>query len=742
MNAGAHLAAPPPLAASRAFSTAAGEAVHQEVVRQGQVKHAIKTALACCVAIYLALLCGLQSPQLAPVLAFLLMTTGMPRPGLNWLVTQLAVGISSVVCAFALVLLAHAPVLSLVATLLWIFTCILFTRWFPFAATYAALVAAIALFVAVRGSAGATLSFLVNYSLNWVVAGFSGLLVHTLLWPSNTQDLFLQRLADVYAHLEARCQGAAEQLLSGGPPLADASPHEWAPFRPLRQLIAPGAWRTGGPSNPFVEVMLASRSLDLRLWFVSQVLAPAITRSLPPEARRPLAILLQRIGGHLHQLFEGVTNRRQVAAVDRGLLGEFRALAGEIGGPQSAGQDVLLAHRAHELVLRRAVEELDTLTGAHNVLLRRLGHGPSEELISSRPVSTSAPLLDPSSIHAGVKLVIMLLLLVVEETVFRFPGGSQVAFFATFFASTSNLGRQNKTDLIGLTGLLAGFAFGLVAAFLTSHLPQAPLMLLLVFLGEFLASLAFQRVPRYAVASVQAGLALPFAYLVTRGPGFGSYEDVRVRFWGLVVAGLTAVVVHAYLWPVLPIRRLRESIATALRQTAVRLRQLFERPDASWEGPPPSLGETVLHAPELLDDARYLPGADPADTAYPRILADLQHVDANLEYVHLLLEQEADYPICECFFGAVGDYRDEAKENLDWVARQFEEPAGRAALLGALRWEPDASSRWERASLGVVALDPTADTRTETIARCLDQIATAIQEISGAAQEINRKSTR
>jgi hypothetical protein len=65
-------------------------------------------------------------------------------------------------------------------------------------------------------------------------------------------------------------------------------------------------------------------------------------------------------------------------------------------------------------------------------------------------------------------------------------GGSQVAFYATFFASTGNLGRQNKTDPVGLAGLLGGFAYGVVAAFLTSRVPQFPLLLALVFLGEFL----------------------------------------------------------------------------------------------------------------------------------------------------------------------------------------------------------------------------------------------------------------
>ena len=144
-----------------------------------------------------------------------------------------------------------------------------------------------------------------------------------------------------------------------------------------------------------------------------------------------------------------------------------------------------------------------------------------------------------------------------EQQVLGFPGGTQVAFFATFFASIGNLGRQTKTDLLGLFGLLSGFVYGVVAAFFTSRLPHFPLLLSLLFLGEFLANLAYQKLQRYNIAGLQAGMALPFAYLASTGPGWGSFAGVRTRIAGIVVAGFTAMVVHAYLWPVLPMRRLR-----------------------------------------------------------------------------------------------------------------------------------------------------------------------------------------
>ena len=60
-------------------------------------------------------------------------------------------------------------------------------------------------------------------------------------------------------------------------------------------------------------------------------------------------------------------------------------------------------------------------------------------------------------------------------------------------------------------------------------------------------------------------------------------------------------------------RHLRALIAAALRDTAVSLGQLFAVPSSTWDGSPPSLGETVTRARDLLDDGRYLPGPDHAD---------------------------------------------------------------------------------------------------------------------------------
>jgi hypothetical protein len=714
------------------------ERLYEASLHQGQVRHAVKTALACCLAAVVSYRFRLHAGQLVPVFAFMLMTTGMPSPRVNWLLALFAITVSAIASALILLAFRDALFLYLAVTLLWIFTVLLFGNWFSLPATLGAMVSALGIFVFFQGTVADALHFYRAYAFNWVIGGLSVVVVDTLLWPNTTRKVFVKRLAEVYADLERQCRQAARSLRSGESVPPSDPPEEWAPFRGLRQMMAPDLRRARDTSNPFARMILACRSLNLRLWFFNRAIAPEAP-FLPAETREQLASLLDRCAAQFHALLEAALHER-VTSDEWRVTSEEQVRDSSLVTRHSSLP--LLAHGIHTIILRRLERNLRTATACHDALFAGSRKGPAEEPVAPGAVAPGPRLLDVRSLRASTKLVVILLLLLLEQGLLGFPGGSQVAFFATFFASTGNLGRQARTDLVGLAGLLGGFLYGVVAAFLTTRLPHFPLLLALVFLGQFLASLTFQRLPRYDAAGLQAGLAIPFAYLATSGPEWGSFATVQTRFWGLVVAGFTAVVVHAYLWPVLPMRQLRASIADALRATAASLTTLFGPERPAWEGAPPGLVETVTRSRDLLDDARYLPGAEHADPAYNRILACLQEIDANLEYVHFLVGLEGEHPLRQRFFQTIGDYAEQARGNLERVARQFQQSPRRAARVEPIRWEPDTSGRWQNAvrDVGPVpdrGIDPT---RPGVIAHCLDQVARAVEEMSGVAWEINLRN--
>ena len=477
-----------------------GEHLHGTFLRQGQVKHALKTALACCLATGLSFYFHLDNAQLAPVLAFLFMTRGMPNPNLNWLLSMVAIVISASVSGLLLAAFEGAPFLYVALALLWIFVFLLFSNWFPLPATLGVLVSAIGIFVKLYGTVGATLNFYVAYGLACLFAGLAVITVHTLLWPLNSPQVFLQTLAEVYDNLEERCRQAASRIRSGEAPRAAVYAPEWAPFRPLRQTLAPELRRSHDTSNPFARMILACRSLNLRLWFFNKSVAPMVPTIMPVEVHQPLANLLERCAGCLHTLFAGAVHRQPVPPMAATLLEDLDSAHWE-AAPAPPSGDVLLTWRLLNLV----VQDLQTLTFCHNTLITSLRRGVMGGLSTLKATTIGRRLIDANSLHASAKLVIMLLLLLVGEVEFSRPGGQhgffatlggeQVAFFATFFATTGNLGQQNKTDLVGLAGLLGGFAFRVAAAFLTSHQPQFPLLLTLVFLGTYLAALVFLTLP-------------------------------------------------------------------------------------------------------------------------------------------------------------------------------------------------------------------------------------------------------
>jgi uncharacterized membrane protein YccC len=257
--------------ASTALAT---EGLYEASLRQGQVKHALKTALACCLAAGLSYLFRLPAGQLAPVFAYLLLTLGMPNPRLNWLLAQVAIAIGALGSALILVAFRDALFLYLALTLVWIFTVLLFSNWFSLPATLGAMVSALGIFVFFQGTVGDALRFYVAYGFNWLIGGFSVVVVDTLLWPNTTRKVFVERLAEVYARLEQECRQGARCIRSGESMPSPDPPEEWAPFRRLRQQLAPELRRARDTSNPFARMILACRSLNLRLWFFNQAIAP------------------------------------------------------------------------------------------------------------------------------------------------------------------------------------------------------------------------------------------------------------------------------------------------------------------------------------------------------------------------------------------------------------------------------------------------------------------------------------
>ena len=88
------------------------EGLFEESLRQGQIRHALKTALACCLATALTYFFHLAAGEFAPIFVVIIMALGMPSPRLNAILGQFAIAVSAVVSAL-LVITFHDVALPL-----------------------------------------------------------------------------------------------------------------------------------------------------------------------------------------------------------------------------------------------------------------------------------------------------------------------------------------------------------------------------------------------------------------------------------------------------------------------------------------------------------------------------------------------------------------------------------------------------------------------------------------------------
>ena len=523
----------------------------------------------------------------------------------------------------------------------------------------------------------------------------------------------------------------SDWLRTGGSPPPPAPFEDWAPFRPLKQLVAPELFRRRETTSPFAGLILACRGLNLRLWFFNHAFGHVAAGSNSPTNRAANSPTASTAAPpNSPRSSRGALDHRQVAPVPPELLRDIAA-------DESAARQVdpLVAHNIPASMLEIFGRDLETATKFHNKLFTHFGRGFGGELVNLWPGPNAAAFFDvairsgrreagadPGSARSSKKVGSVC------------PAERRLPSSRPSSPAPPTSDAKTRPTSSTLSASSPDFAMAWSPRSSLAACPTSRCFSPSCSSANSSPTSPTSDLPLYSFAGLQAGLAIPFTFLATVGPEWGSFTTVRTRLAGLLVAGFTAVVVHAFVWPVMPIRQLRASIADALRSTADTLTQLFTAPRNAWPGPPPGLRDTILRARDLLDDARYLPGPEHADATYATILTSLQTIDASLEYIQLLICIEPDTPTREQFFATLADFPKSAREKLTIIAAQFHNAPQRTVPI---IWPSDATERWDLVAPNTEPPTGSDLRRLVVIARCFDEIAAAAERISKVACEIS-----
>ncbi|MEM7007847.1 MAG: hypothetical protein AAF462_01800, partial [Thermodesulfobacteriota bacterium] len=150
--------------------------------------------------------------------------------------------------------------------------------------------------------------------------------------------------------------------------------------------------------------------------------------------------------------------------------------------------------------------------------------------------------IDQDGFRAGVKTVVIFLILMFGEVVIGLPGGGQVVFFAILFGVIPNLGQAFMKSRYGIIGVVLGITFCFISIMVISISPHFLIVISLYSLATFIAAYIASSSKDIAVSGLQAGLLFPFGLLLTTGPNL-DISDAFTRFLALFSAVFIGLIV-------------------------------------------------------------------------------------------------------------------------------------------------------------------------------------------------------
>jgi uncharacterized membrane protein YccC len=709
----------------------------EERLREFRVRHALKIALACCLCVLVPALLQIQSIYMCPLFAFMLLT-GFYADSLAAALDALALVLVAAAGAVLITaLFVEAPPIHLALMLAWLFAITLLLDRFPLGALMGGIIVAMLLFTSIFVAETTRVASSLHFFGLLLIAMAIAVAVDHLLWPPRRRAVFLDVLATIYESLGAGFTG----LRARG---AD-DPSELRALLRLHELarVVQSYHGSGlNQGNPLVQLLTHSSALLLHLEFQRREwrrAGPPVAAATLSEADR----LLAGIGAQCRRIGAAAVNRTPAPPVEP-WLAESAALLVELAPEPRPAPDAERPGRVRSWstppglpMLARAVIRLGEATFSYNQAAALLASPRIAFTAARPPLRIGAPELKRSA-----RTVLIVVLLILGQDWLDLPGQTLVAFYAVAFGAAANLGQAYSRTVAGLAGILTGLLYAILCIAIVAALPSFPLFLGLLFLGIFCAGYLALRPGPVGVGALQAGLVLPFATLTYDGPEW-TLANAESRALALLVAGGMALLVHRLVWPALPLRGLRRSIAATLADAGSKLAAVFAEPSpADLTAAAPRLLPLSAVVPRVLslsNDAKYLfSGLGDDSRRYHSVIQGLMSLHVHLSLLGGMIGR-LDPPLLQGFRGALAPVVGRVAEACAAVSAQFAPvPAGAPSArldTGA------AGAAVEPIEGSLRALGPPAQDQrvvVSLLAQSLDHVADCLVEISALAGEINR----
>jgi hypothetical protein len=652
-----------------------------------RIEIALKITLGGVIAAIMCNVFHLASGFLAPVILYMIMTGFHGK--------TFAVGVQSLIgsvltAVYALLIVYYfldSKPLYLILSAVWIFFCITFIDRYLIASILSAILAAMTMFVAIFGTVSETTASVQNYIVQLLVAVVVSWLVDEIIWPHRSKGALYLTLSSVYKDYSNRFRSYAGGEGRG----IQAQKFESATvdvFNNLVNLVRRTERETHDGSfhaEPFLMLVAYAKSMYIKLDVLGGVMSEEHRCFDDRVVSEGLNDLFAVFSDGFRDLAGAIGESRSAAPDTSGLdakLTNLKTLYESMHSAEGKDRDYfedLLAFGAVLPLLEETAALLRKAVRVWNIIYNREYDKLAGERVTRAPgveklKSVKKPYISKETAQQSVKSVLVIMLLLFGELIFKLPGGYQASFYGVLFGSIPNTGQAHLRGKLAIIGVLAGLLYGIAGLYIITLIPHFPLLLLIFSLGSFVSAYVATGSQKIAFSGLQAGLMLPYVFFSSPGPEI-SLSLAIMRLCALLAASAIGLLVLHNVWPVSPYRELKRKISSALLISGAifgKILMLDEKERGDIETLVDPLAASMPTSASLLFDAQYIISDEKLHAEdFVEIIESLEVIYAELETLKRTVYAELDSELLSKYLGQMSpDYR-KMCDLFEVVSQQF-----------------------------------------------------------------------
>ena len=577
------------------------------------------------------------------------------------------------------------PPIFFISLTISLFVCMYFFAENRFA--YAAIQCAIMIAVTMI-TAGELLKLDLGIPIHRVVGIGVGVIVAWLIlnfvWPPKTKEELDITLSDVFRECGELFQGLKKLDPSSSKNVSSAlSVDTCTHLLTLITLSKNEQKNRAFPEDLYIKLVAYCNDVFLNIEFLRETLHKGQPFLIEEDISSKINAIFDSLSEHLQGLGEAIGQKRKVDTVNEELHQSIASLEACYTTMRATKEMVdwqytdILAFGALISTFKGIANELEKMTVIYNKiqeseLYDKLVHRklPRRRDVEEK-IQKEKFAIHIESVRQSVKCTLAVILVMFVCFYFNYPGVFPAVFTALIITAQANLGQAHLKERLRFLGCLVGAIYGFLGLVIITQIPHFVIFLSVLFLGLFLAAYISTGSERVAYGGVQAGFVLPIMLMISDGP-IGSLDPAVYRLISIVMGGAISLLVLRFIWPVHPIKQLREKLSLAFIQSGVifeTLVRLKSKNRKEIESLIVKLATVLPWTTSLLKDAHYVISIKDLHTEeFLGIIESLETIYTELTTLDENIYGDFDNSLVEAFLTSLAPYSEKITTCFNEVA--------------------------------------------------------------------------